>query len=360
MCIPCLSGNSDNLSDVTYGPHQKGTKKSCTPLQENTPHSLQEGRKTVLSLHPVIGVEPLHEITLHSQEGGTGNESPTFNPSSDTEQIQIQIQEVGSELSTFTNYDTIGNLGDPNRILNMLRANNSERLIIGHININFIENKFDSLASLVKDKVDIIIISETKIDDSFPQNQFVMEGYSVPFRLDLNSVGVGIMIYIRDDIPCKELKSHVLPEDVEGIFIEINIRKVKWILMGGYNPHRESISYFLRHVSYGLDKFLANYDNILLLGDFNSNMSEEPMMDFCDMYNLQNLIKEPTCYKNANNPSSLSLSPSLPLSLPPSLPLSLSRRRRSCSCNINCKLINSSFYMLSIFLTYDGERKWGL
>ena len=29
------------------------------------------------------------------------------------------------------------------------------------------------------------------------------------------------------------------------------------------------------------------------------------MMDLCEMYNLQNLIKEPTCYKNANNPSSI-------------------------------------------------------
>ena len=170
---------------------------------------------------------------------------------------------------------------------------------------NSIENKFDSLASLVKDKVDIIMISETKIDDSFPPNQFVMVGYSVPFRLDRNSVGDGIMIYIRDDIPCKELKSHVLPEDVEGIFIEINIRKVRWVLMGRYNRQKESISYSLCHVSYGIDKFLVNYDNILLLGDFNSTMSEKPMMDFCEMYNLQNLIKEPICYKNANNPSSI-------------------------------------------------------
>ena len=72
--------------------------------------------------------------------------------------------------------------------------------------------------------------------------------------------------------------------------------------MGGYNPQKESISYFLCHVSYEIDKFLVNYDNILILGDFNSTMSEKPMMDFCEMYNLQNLIKEPTCYKNANNP----------------------------------------------------------
>ena len=112
------------------------------------------------------------------------------------------------------------------------------------------------------------------------------------------------MIFIGDDIPSKELKSQ-LPEDIEGIFIEINIRKTKWVLMGGYNPQKENTSYFLGHVSKGRDNYLANYDNILLLGDFNSTMSEKPMKEFCELYDLQNLIKDPTCYKNASNPSSI-------------------------------------------------------
>ena len=195
-------------------------------------------------------------------------------------------------------------LNNPNLIFNELKRKNNDRIIIGHININFIGNKFEALASLVKDKVDIIMIAETKIDDSFPQNQFIMEGYSTPFRLDRNAQGGGIMIFIRDDIPSKVLKSQ-LPEDIEGIFIEINIRKIKWLLMGGYNPQKDNISNFLGHVSKELDNYLANYDNILLLGDFNSTMSEKPMKDFCELYDLQNLIKGPTCYKNASNPSSI-------------------------------------------------------
>ena len=154
------------------------------------------------------------------------------------------------------------------------------------------------------------MISERKIDDSFPKNQFLMEGYSTPFRLDRNAHGGGITIYIRDDIPSKELKSQ-LPADIEGIFIKINIRKIKWVLMGGggggggYNSQKENISYFLSHVSKGLDKYLGNYDNIRLLGDFNSTMPERPMKNFCELYDLQNLIKDPTCYKNASNPSSI-------------------------------------------------------
>ena len=50
---------------------------------------------------------------------------------------------------------------------------------------------------------------------------------------------------------------------------------------------------------------MGNYDNLILTGDFYSEMEEEKMKDFCDIYNLQNLIKEPTCFKSVQNPRSI-------------------------------------------------------
>ena len=134
-------------------------------------------------------------------------------------------------------------------------------------------------------------------------NQFLMEGYSTTFRLDRSSHGGGIIIYVREDIPCKELTSQTYNKNIECIFFEINLRKIKWVLMAGYNPHKDTISHFLCNVSMELDRHMINYDNVLILGDFNSEMSENAMKEFCEIYDLQNLINEPTCYKNANNPS---------------------------------------------------------
>ena len=50
---------------------------------------------------------------------------------------------------------------------------------------------------------------------------------------------------------------------------------------------------------------MVNYENMILLGDFNASTNDDTMNEFCQMYNLHNLINEPTCYKNANNPSSI-------------------------------------------------------
>ena len=43
------------------------------------------------------------------------------------------------------------------------------------------------------------------------------------------------------------------------------------------------------------------------MGDFNSEMSEEPMKEFCEIFNLKNLVKEPTCYKSTLNPTCIDL-----------------------------------------------------
>ena len=60
-------------------------------------------------------------------------------------------------------------------------------------------------------------------------------------------------------------------------------------------------------MSKGLDNYISHYDNILFLGDFNSQPLQNCVNEFCNIYNLSNLFKEPTCYKNPDNPSSIDL-----------------------------------------------------
>ena len=142
---------------------------------------------------------------------------------------------------------------------------NSERLTIAQINVNAVEHKFESLIALVKNKVDIIMISETKIDESFPLSQFQIEGYCSPFRLDRNSHGGGIMIFSPDYLPCKKVESYNPPADAEGMFIEMTVHKAKWLIMSGYNPRKKNTAYFLSRVRKRFDKVLANYENFLVL-----------------------------------------------------------------------------------------------
>ena len=116
--------------------------------------------------------------------------------------------------------------------LKSLRIENLNRVIIAQININSIRNKFDALVSDIRGNIDILMISETKIDNSFPTRQFLIDGYTAPYRLDRNSAGGGILVYVREDIPSKLLSVNF--QNCEGFFLEINLRKKKmghWILI---------------------------------------------------------------------------------------------------------------------------------
>ena len=159
---------------------------------------------------------------------------------------------------------------------------------------------------LIKGNVDILVITESKLDGSFPAQQFAIDGYSLPYRIDKNGNRGGVVIYVREDIPCRELTS-ISSSNMEGIFLEINLRATKWLIFGGYNNNKVNIDNFLATMGPHLDYYLPKFDNLLLLGDFNSEPHETAMNEFCDVYNLQNLIKDPTCYKNALNPSLIDL-----------------------------------------------------
>ena len=224
----------------------------------------------------------------------------------------VQIKQGENEETLFKNVtsdnDVILNSGsknDAHSILANLKAKNPDKPIIGQININFLEKKIEPLTSLVKDKIDILMVSETKLNDTFPLNQFEIDGYSQQYRLDRNRHGGGIIVYVKDNLPSKEVSSLDLSNHVESIFIEITIGKTKWLLGSGYNPRKSNISCFLSHIGKEIDKNLISHDNIIIIGDFNCPVYENEMTEFCEIYNLENLIKHPTCYKNPSNPSSI-------------------------------------------------------
>ena len=109
-------------------------------------------------------------------------------------------------------------------------------MIICTLNINSLSSKFDDLKVLISVMFDILIIIETKLDDTYPIPQFLIDGYSMRYILDRNRNGGRVIIYVREDIPGKVLGKHLFPNDIEGIFVEINFRKSKWLLCGTYQP----------------------------------------------------------------------------------------------------------------------------
>ena len=94
---------------------------------------------------------------------------------------------------------------------------NRNRIIVGHLNL----------------------ISETKLDNSFPNGQFLIKGCSTPYRLDGNAQGGRILLFIMEDISSKLVAVEDSP--IEGFYVEINLRKKIWLLCCFYSPQKSDI-----------------------------------------------------------------------------------------------------------------------
>ena len=164
---------------------------------------------------------------------------------------------------------------DPYSNLENIKSKNPHRLITAQLNINSLRYKFDSLVEILHSNVDMLLILGTKIDSSFPTAQFKI-GYNT-YRLDRNSNGRGILLYVREDILSTLLNTELF---IEGFYIETNIRKKKWLLVCTYSPNKNLISNHLKERDKNLDNYSSKYDTFILLGDLNSEPTESAVKDF--------------------------------------------------------------------------------
>ena len=147
------------------------------------------------------------------------------------------------------------------------------------------------------------MVSETKIDYSFQAGNFVADEFGTSYRLDHNSNGCGIILYVREDIPSKLLATDE-KNQIESFYVELNLRNEKSIINCSYNPIKTVICNHLDALSTYLNLHSTTYEKILILGDFNVGTDERHIEAFCDNYNLTSLIKQqPICYKYPNNPT---------------------------------------------------------
>ena len=107
---------------------------------------------------------------------------------------------------------------------------------LGYLNINSIRNKFSSIPHLIDNNLDIFAIAETKLDSSFPINQFVLPGMRKPFQLNVTSRKGGLLVFVNNDISSKYLQNFHLPGYIQAILFEINLKQRKLLVVSIYRP----------------------------------------------------------------------------------------------------------------------------
>ena len=115
-------------------------------------------------------------------------------------------------------------------MLNEIHNKYQNRIITAHLKINSIRNKFEMLKEVIGNKNYILRISETKLDETLALSQFILEGFTLPCRLDrMEHVG-GLMLFVREVIPSKLLPNVNPSGKIDNIFCQIQFKIKKWLI----------------------------------------------------------------------------------------------------------------------------------
>ena len=145
------------------------------------------------------------------------------------------------------------------------------------------------LQFLLADCIDILIITNIKLDSTFPSSQLQIHGFRTSYRLDQTDRREGILL------------------------IEINLRKKKVKKSCCYNSYKILINYHLQESTKGILIYSKKYDGILLMRNFNAEVSKTSFYFYllflyvcmcvcvcvCELYDVKSVINQSTCYKNS-------------------------------------------------------------
>ena len=180
------------------------------------------------------------------------------------------------------------------------RYQNPKKLITGHLNINGLRNKFFEIHDMLSQNLlDLLFISETKLDSSFPNAQFRVPGFK-HYRADRNTHSECITAYIRNDLPYhrrSDIESLVV-SPIEAVVFEVFIRKEIWFYFCLHNPHYKHRQVCCNTIDALVDACRASRpSNIFLIGDLSIDLLRDKeckcLKDVVDIHGLSNLIESP-------------------------------------------------------------------
>ena len=86
----------------------------------------------------------------------------------------------------------------------------------------------------------------------------------------------------------------------------ITISKKKWFYISIYRPpEANNLDSFFEELNTSLSKACCKYENFVIMGDFNIDVKRKgngyrKLQEFCDMFNLTNLVDTESCVKNSH------------------------------------------------------------
>ena len=172
------------------------------------------------------------------------------------------------------------------------------------LNITSLSKHIDELRVLLQNNsLDLLAINETRLNETIADNEISISGYNIVRRdRPLNGRnGGGVCFYVRSNINYI-VRADLVSDQLENLSIEIiKPRSKRFIVATWYRPPNSPFELFSTFEDF-VGKLDADGKEYYIMGDFNCNMLPasfynaytQALLNITDIYNLKQLITEPT------------------------------------------------------------------
>jgi hypothetical protein len=146
---------------------------------------------------------------------------------------------------------------------------------------------------LMTKNVDVLVVSETFLDEDTPASFYKNIDYCKPLRRDRGKLGGGLLVYVRLGYKIEEIEKSL---DYESIVFSIEIESLKYNFIATYKPPCDSNEDYISH----LESLLVSIDPmqpLFIIGDLNMNLltsAGDELKDFMINNDLKNAVRTPT------------------------------------------------------------------
>ena len=117
------------------------------------------------------------------------------------------------------------------------------------------------------------------------------------------------MAFMRSSLAAGDRKIDLGFKDIESITIEVRTETDRLYFTAVHNPPSMKHDVFKTDFSNTCENLLSRYDNLFIVGDLNydrlNNDKSSNLVDVCDIYDIRNHIRAPTCFMGTSKPSLL-------------------------------------------------------
>lgn len=170
-------------------------------------------------------------------------------------------------------------------------------ITVGHTNARGLHKNLPQVKFLLfHTGLDVLAVSETHLSPAVESYEIAIQGYQLQRKDRLGKIGGGVAVYFKDSLDCISIAKYDNC-DIEATWLELKVKSQRLLVGCIYRPP-DSEGFYDKFLPI-LERISANRKNVIITGDFNSNMLDnsgngKKFKDVLQLVNFKNVIKNPT------------------------------------------------------------------